>query len=105
MSRARAKTPSPVSRQVRRAEARKPADQPRVQPAAVAPLNPALMRQARLAAMVIAAAALPWVGGQWLGAELGWPARYVFLFDLAALGAFVWALVVTWRIWRRRHEE
>jgi len=29
----------------------------------------------------------------------------VFLFDLAALAAFVWALVVTTRIWRARRSN
>ena len=28
--------------------------------------------------------------------------RFVFLFDLAAIAAFVWALVVTYQIWRGR---
>jgi hypothetical protein len=61
-----------------------------------------LARQARLAAIVIAATALLWIGAQWLGGHYGWQGRYVFLFDFAALAAFVWALAVTYRIWRRR---
>ncbi len=65
----------------------------------------ALARQGRLAALVIAAAMLMWLGAQWLGGRLGLPARYVFLFDLAALAAFVWALFVTYRIWRKRRED
>jgi hypothetical protein len=43
-----------------------------------------------------------WMGAQWLGAKLGWQARFVFMFDLAALAAFFWGLVVTYQIWRKR---
>ena len=58
--------------------------------------------QARLAATVMAGTMLLWMGAQWLGGHLGWEARYAFLFDLIALAAFAWALVLTWRIWRSR---
>lgn len=58
-------------------------------------------RDARLVATVIAATAILWLGAQWLGGQAGWDTRFVFLFDLAALAAFVWALVATGRIWRR----
>ena len=58
--------------------------------------------QARLAATVMAGTMLLWMGAQWLGGEMGWEARYVFLFDLIALAAFTWALAVTWRLWRNR---
>ncbi len=64
-----------------------------------------LAGQARLAALVIAAAMLLWMGAQWLGGQMGWEARYVFLFDLAALAAFFWGLVVTYRIWRKRRSN
>lgn len=60
-----------------------------------------LAREARLVAVVIAATVVLWLGMQWLGGRLGWDASYAFLFDLAALAAFFWALVTTWRIWRR----
>jgi Family of unknown function (DUF5337) len=43
-----------------------------------------------------------WMGAQWLGGQMGWDVRYAFLFDLAALAAFFWALVVTYQIWRKR---
>ena len=62
-------------------------------------------RQGRLVAVVIALTLVGWVGGQWLGARFGWDARYVFLFDFAALAAFFWALVVTYRIWRLRQKN
>ena len=40
---------------------------------------------------------------QWLGGQMGWPAKYAFLADLLAIGALIWSLLVTWRIWRRRN--
>lgn len=59
-------------------------------------------RDARLVAVVLVATMALWLGGQWLGSQMGWETRYVFLFDLAAMAGFVWALVVTYRIWRGR---
>ena len=59
-------------------------------------------RQGRVAALVIAATMILWLGAQWLGGQMGWDPRYVFLFDFAALAAFIWVLFVTWQIWRRR---
>ncbi|WOI54897.1 DUF5337 family protein [Palleronia sp. LCG004] len=61
-------------------------------------------KQARNVGVVLAATMVVWVVGQWVGGWLGLPARYVFLLDLAALAAFVWALIVTFRIWRRRRD-
>lgn len=58
--------------------------------------------QMRLVGTVIALTMLLWLGVQWLGARQGWPERYAFLADLAAMGALIWSLMVTWRIWRRR---
>lgn len=58
--------------------------------------------QVRLVALVIAGTMILWLGAQWLGRVMGWEARFAFLFDFAALAAFVWALLVTYRIWRRR---
>jgi Zn-dependent protease with chaperone function len=64
-----------------------------------------LAGQARLAAFVIAGAMLMWMAAQWLGGQMGWQARYVFLFDLAAMAAFFWGLVVTYRVWRKRRSN
>lgn len=58
--------------------------------------------QARLVAIVLAVTMALWMGAQWLGGQIGLEARFVFLFDLAAIAAFVWALVVTFQIWRGR---
>ncbi|MES2145033.1 MAG: DUF5337 domain-containing protein [Pseudomonadota bacterium] len=65
-------------------------------------LDRQLARQARLVAIVIAGTTVLWLGAQWLGGKFGWETRYVFLFDLAAMAAFVWAMIVTYRIWRKR---
>lgn len=59
--------------------------------------------QMRLMAVVIAATMLAWLAVQWLGGQMGWPAKYAFLADLVAMGAMIWSLLVTWRIWRRRN--
>ena len=64
-----------------------------------------LARQGRLVALLVAATMLMWMGAQWVGRELGWEARFAILFDLAALAAFVWALFVTYRIWRKRRDS
>mgnify|MGYP003481710710 FL=1 len=58
--------------------------------------------QARLVGIVLAVTIILWMGAQWLGGQLGLETRFVFLFDLAAIAAFVWALVVTYQIWRGR---
>jgi hypothetical protein len=59
-------------------------------------------RQARLVGIVLAVTIILWMGAQFLGGKLGLETRFVFLFDLAAIAAFVWALVVTYQIWRGR---
>ncbi len=61
--------------------------------------------QARLVAVVLAATMILWMGAQWLGGEVGLAARWVFLFDFAALASFFWSLVVTYQIWRKRRGE
>ena len=60
---------------------------------------------ARMVAIVIAVTMLVWLGVQWLGGQLGLPTRYAFLFDLAALAAFVWAFVVIYQIWRAGRQQ
>lgn len=59
-------------------------------------------RQARLVGIVLALTMVLWMGAQFFGGQLGLETRFVFLFDLAAIAAFVWALVVTYEIWRGR---
>ncbi|MCC5992755.1 MAG: DUF5337 domain-containing protein [Rhodobacteraceae bacterium] len=65
----------------------------------------ALARQARLAALVMCVAIVAWVLLQMIGREYGWQARFAFLIDFAALAAFGWALIVTFRIWRQRNAD
>jgi len=62
----------------------------------------ALARQARLAAIVIAVTGVLWLVAVSFGGQLGLPPRFVFLFDLAALAAFFFALVILFRVWRAR---
>ncbi|MES2845255.1 MAG: DUF5337 domain-containing protein [Pseudomonadota bacterium] len=69
------------------------------------PKDMASAAQARLIAFVIAGTMILWMGAQWLGGQMGWQTRFVFLFDLAALAAFFWALVATYRIWRKRQNN
>jgi len=45
---------------------------------------------------------LLWMASQWIGGQIGLAARFAFLFDLAALAAFAWALIVLIRVWRAR---
>ena len=65
----------------------------------------ALARQARIVAIVLIGTFVLWMGAQWAGPRLGLPDRYVFLFDFAALGAFLWAFIVTYQIWRKRRDN
>lgn len=58
--------------------------------------------QMRLAAVVMAVAMVGWLGLNLAGQHYGWAPKWAYLIDLAAIGAFVWSLLVTWRIWRRR---
>ena len=61
--------------------------------------------QVRLVALVLAGTMILWIGVQWLGGLMGWQTRFAFLADFAALAAFIWALLVTFRIWRRRQKD
>ena len=61
--------------------------------------------QIRLAAIVIAVTMVLWMAASYAGGRLGWPIRYAFLFDFAALAAFFWALVVLFRVWRQRAQD
>ncbi|MEM9198213.1 MAG: DUF5337 domain-containing protein [Pseudomonadota bacterium] len=57
-------------------------------------------RQARLAAIVIFVTMPAWLLASWLGGIYGLPTRYAFLFDFMALGAFAWAMIVLFLVWR-----
>lgn len=62
-------------------------------------------RDARVVAVVIAATMILWLVSQWLGRTMGWEARYAFLFDFLALAGFLWAMIVTYQIWRKRRDD
>ncbi|MDG3040772.1 DUF5337 domain-containing protein [Roseicyclus marinus] len=61
--------------------------------------------QIRLAAIVMAATMILWMGASFLGGQLGLPPRFAFLFDLAAIAALVWALFVTYWVWKARRAD
>ena len=65
----------------------------------------ALARKARMVAVVITVAMVLWMGAQWFGGRLGIDPKFVFLFDLAALAAFFWTMIVTYQIWRTRRDN
>lgn len=56
----------------------------------------------RRLALVIAGTGLIWVLANMLGAHFGWSNRVRALFDLIALGAFAYAIIVAIGIWRAR---
>ena len=60
----------------------------------------ALARKGRMVALVIAAAGLAAILAPYIVRWTGLPLRYEFLIYLAAMAAFVWAMVATWQIWR-----
>jgi len=61
--------------------------------------------QIRLAAIVMAATMVVWMAAQFIGGQLGLPPRFAFLFDLAAIAALVWAMIVTYWVWKARRDE
>jgi hypothetical protein len=66
------------------------------------PSETAQVKQARLAAIVIFATMILWMASQWIGGQIGLAARFAFLFDMIALAAFTWSLIVLFRVWRAR---
>lgn len=62
-------------------------------------------RAGRVVSLVIAGAMILWFAAQWLGPQLGLPGRYALLIDFAAIGALVWALVVTLQLWRKGQDK
>lgn len=72
-------------------------------------LNPdqeeALVRKARLVAVVIAVTMVLWMGAQWFGGQIGMQTKYAFLFDLATMAVFIWAMINTYQIWRMRRDS
>ena len=63
--------------------------------------NPTISRQGKILALIVAATMLLWMAAQWVGGALGLDARYVFLFDMLALAAFAWVVIVGLQLWRK----
>lgn len=61
-----------------------------------------IARTGRMVALVIAATMILWLAVQWVGGKYGLDPSYAFLFDLAALAAFFWSLVVLFGLWQRQ---
>ncbi len=62
-------------------------------------------KQGRVVGVVIAIGGLLAIFAPWLTDILGLPIRFEMLFYFVAIGAFIWALVVAFQIWRQRREN
>jgi hypothetical protein len=61
-----------------------------------------IARLGRRAALVIAGTGVLWVLASLIGAQYGLSLRVRALFDLMALGGFVYAFVLIYQLWRAR---
>ena len=61
-----------------------------------------IARKGRTAALVIAGTGVFWILATFLGGYLALDQRLRALFDLMALAGFVFALVLTYQLWRAR---
>ena len=64
-----------------------------------------IARQARQAALAIAGGGLLAILAPALSRGLGLPVRFEILLYLVSLAAFIWALVVTIRIWQKSRDK
>jgi len=62
-------------------------------------------RQVRIASIVILVTFPLWMAVSLLGGKMGLESRYAILADLAAMAAFLWALVVLFQVWRKRQRD
>lgn len=62
-------------------------------------------RKGRFTAMVIAGTGVFWILATLIGGELELSNRIRALFDMLALAGFIWALVLTYQIWRARRDN
>lgn len=65
-------------------------------------LEKRIARKGRVVAVVIAATMVIWLAGTALVGQSGGELRWLVLFDLAALAAFVWVFANIWQILRLR---
>jgi len=61
-----------------------------------------IARKGRMAALVVAGTGVFWILATFLGGYLALDQRLRALFDLMALGGFVFALVLIHQLWRAR---
>ena len=59
-------------------------------------------RKGRMVALVIAGAGLAALFAPYVVIWLGLPLRYEFLIYIAAMAAFLWAMVLIWQLWKSR---
>ena len=64
-----------------------------------------LARKGRITALVIAGTAVFWVLANLIGADYGWSNRTRALLDLVALAGFVFAIAMTYQIWRAHQSD
>ncbi len=66
----------------------------------------AIAAKGRHIAIVIAATICIWLGlSLFVGPALGLPGRYALLFDFAALGGLIYAMVNILQLWRMRRDS
>lgn len=65
----------------------------------------ALARQGRIVALVIAGGGIAAIFARPIVDAFGLPLRFEMLIYLFALAAFLWAIIVTYQIWRKRRSE
>jgi len=82
--------PSPVSREKRIGD--------------MSDRDKASARQGQIVAIVIALAGLAAIFAPVVVQSMGLPLRYEMLIYFAALGAFVWAFLVAYRLWKSRND-
>ena len=61
--------------------------------------------QVKLVSITLVVTMGGWLLVQNIGGAYDWPLKFIFLVDLAALAGFLFALIITYRIWRRRQLE
>ncbi|UYV35971.1 DUF5337 domain-containing protein [Rhodobacteraceae bacterium D3-12] len=64
-----------------------------------------LARKQRLAALLIAGAAVFWILAELIGAQMGWSTRLRALPTMIAGAGFIWAVALVWQIWRARQRD
>jgi hypothetical protein len=69
------------------------------------PTDQDVARAGRTAAIVIAIAGLLSIFAPLITRTLGLAPRFEMLLYLMSLGAFIWSLVVTWKLWQKTRDK